>query len=186
MSPTVVAFLSIIGILCVINLLLLFAVIRRLRLHEEQLGRLQQPFDLFSSGLDVGARVPDFSASAREGEEISTSGLAECGAVSIAFVSAACDACEGKFADFVTSVGQSEDTCIAVISDDPAGTSSLARRAEEEARLTVILEGDGGPLTNAFRVAAFPMFFRLREGHVVTKAASPRGLSADPTARDRS
>lgn len=183
MNPAEVALVAFVGVLCLINLLLLTAVIRRLRLHEERLAGLQAPFDLFGTGLDVGVPVPDFATVSVRGEPVSTASMSGPGSVAIAFVSATCEACEGKLEDFISFAGQNEDTCVAVIADDPAGTSGLARRAGEAPRLVVVTEASSGVMTSAFQVAAFPLFFRLRDGRVVTKAPSTRALSSEPTVR---
>lgn len=183
MNPPEVALVALVGVLCLVNLLLVTAVIRRLRMHEERLGKLQAPFDLFGSGLDVGVPVPDFAVVSIGGEPVSTASLAGPGPSAIAFVSAACDACEGKLDDFLALAGRGEDTCFAVVADDPAGTSELARRAAQAVGVTVVTEADSGTMTSAFQVRGFPMFFRLRDGRVVTKAATPRALSSEPAMR---
>ncbi|WP_117213678.1 hypothetical protein [Allorhizocola rhizosphaerae] len=68
MTPLFTAFVSLVGILAVLNMLLTLAMIRRLRLHSEQLAALSMLDDAPTSPIaDVGERAGDFAATTTDG-----------------------------------------------------------------------------------------------------------------------
>src|SRR6185369_4424117 len=85
--PIVVAAIAVLTGLVLLNLLLTFGVIRRLREHSEQLAASAPP-----RTLPVGAAVPEFTATTEQGRVVSTATLRSHGAL-VAFMASDCTAC---------------------------------------------------------------------------------------------
>src|SRR5579859_2217271 len=143
----------VIGCLCLVDLLLTFGVLRRLREQAAQLGRVGQ---LPSPGLPPGSRPGAFAATGRSGHALSGPD----GWQIVAFFSAACPACADQVAPFVTYVHShhlSSDAVLAVVvaEDEAPYVAELSGAAQ------VCVESPEGPLSAAFATTGFPAFFVL-------------------------
>jgi hypothetical protein len=167
------ACLGIVGALCVLDLLMTFAVIRRLREHTELLGS-NDAFDLPVVSLAVG-QIPE------AGPQVTLSGEPLSGLTGfrmVGFFSSSCPICPERvapFAAYATDHRLARDSVLAVIvrSDDemPSYLDQLTAVAH------VCAEGHRGQLGQAFGVKAFPAFCLLDgNGAVVASGFDPATL----------
>lgn len=136
-----------VGLLGIVNLLLSFGVIRRLRQHSEQLAH--QAADAAPSGplmLGRGQSVPPVDGYT--------------GQTLVGFFSPTCTACHERLPSFLASAREltGPSTVLAVIagSGDPA---ELEAALSPVAR--VVTEPADGPLSTAFEVRGFPSFLLI-------------------------
>ncbi|MEV0403892.1 TlpA disulfide reductase family protein [Actinoallomurus sp. NPDC050550] len=149
--PYVVAALIILAVVCLLNLLLTYGIIRRLR---AQSGGHDPAEDLM---LPANAVVPEFTARTTTGDTVSRSTVS--GGV-IAFFSPGCGACEVQLPRFVdlarTLAGDEDRPVLAVLHGDEEETR------EHLAALTqvtdVVVEQTDGPIGTAFDVSGYPTF----------------------------
>jgi len=163
---------AVVGVLCLIDLLLTFGVIRRLREHTAMLARYQPGVDQVT-GLTAGGAPEAFTATDNEGAVVQgPPGLSV-----VAFFSASCSVCPKRvpaFIDYLREhpVGRSEVLAV-VIAPASESVPYLADLAEVA---RVCAEPPGGAVERAFAVQAFPAFF------VLDAAGTVRGSSYDPAA----
>jgi hypothetical protein len=166
-----IAAVIIVGCLCMLDLLLTFGVLRRLREHAELLTRAGTTADP-ALGLAAGERPAAFAAT-------STSGQALTGPDGLrlaAFFSASCSVCPGKVAPFVEYVQSrrlDRGSVLAVIATE--GGAPYAGDLSTAAQ--VCIEPHGGEISQAFTVRGFPAFFLLdRAGRIVATEFDPEAL----------
>ncbi|WP_433180398.1 TlpA family protein disulfide reductase [Actinoallomurus sp. CA-150999] len=150
--PYVVAALIILTVVCLLNLLLTFGIIRRLR--GQSGGHHDVPEDLT---LPAGAVVPEFTATTTAGGAVSRSTVS--GGV-IAFFSPGCGACEKqlpRFTDLARTLAGDEDTPVLAVLH---GTMEETR--DQLAALSpvveVVVEEPDDPIGTAFAVTGYPSF----------------------------
>lgn len=140
--------------ICLLNLLLIFAVLRRLREHTAELDRLRRsgPFDpaAFDSAAEeasglVGRRLPDLVTASGDRPEL------------VGFFDAGCSSCHELAPDFalaarqapsvavVVGAGQGADELVAVLAGGP--TVLLGKRAAE--------------VSTSAGIRAYPTFVRV-------------------------
>ncbi|GAA4634197.1 TlpA family protein [Actinoallomurus vinaceus] len=150
--PYVVAALIILAVVCLLNLLLTYGIIRRLR--SQSGGHHDPAEDLM---LPVDAVVPEFTARTTTGGTVSRSTVS--GGV-IAFFSPGCGACEVQLPRFV-------DLARTLAGDEDRPVLAVLHGGEEETRehlaaLTsvtdVVVEQPDGPIGTAFDVSGYPTF----------------------------
>ena len=169
----------IVGCVSVLNVLLLSAVIRRLREHNDAITRLQT----FAPGftLAVGTRVGDFAATTIADEPVTRDALTAEESL-VAFFSARCDSCREHLPSFVQYAKSSggPDRVLAVIAEGDGPTEDLIEALRPVAQ--VVLEPEQGTLAALFGVGGFPSFFTLdRRGRVTAAAPVVDDLpAADP------
>ena len=167
MTTVLIAILIPVGVLCLLNLALSLAVIRRLREHSDKLAALGGIFVGRDSGLAPGAAVPGLAAVTHDGAELPVDALAA-GDRLLAFVSASCAACREHLPGFVAAAAaHGPDGTVVVVTGDPDRGADLVRMAAGAAR--VVVEADDGPWTSGYHITTFPTFFRLRDGVVAAK-----------------
>lgn len=144
---------AVVGVIALLNLLLTFGVIRRLREHTEQLARVATP--AADAILPVGARIGEFSVTATDGEPISSDRLA--GRTLVGFFSPGCPACEvllPAFVEYAATVPGGRQRVLAVVaggSDDAAAHVEALRGCAR-----VVRAGYDDEVMKAFGVRAFP------------------------------
>jgi peroxiredoxin len=176
----VVAYLAVavvlVSVLCVANLVLTLALIRSMR------NRSQTPA---ASGfpelglLPRGARAPEFAATTVDGQARSLADLLGARSV-VAFFSVSCRPCRTqlpKFADFARTFPGSPAQVLAVVTGDPALAGEFADGLEGAA--SVIVEPRNGPVSTAFSLTAWPVFYVLDErGHIQAGAPGVQLVAA--------
>jgi hypothetical protein len=173
-----VAVVAAVGVLGVVNLVLSFGVIRRLRDHTELLNQLAGRRDeeetvMMRPGETVGA----FAGTTVDGEAVSLGDLV--GTTLVGFFSPRCTPCVERLPMFVEHARQHQGAgqqVIAVVvgDDDDDNAGPLVATLAGVAR--VVRDVDSGPMSTAFGVQGFPAFALVESDGVVR--ASGHELSA--------
>jgi thiol-disulfide isomerase/thioredoxin len=150
----VIASVVLVGMLCGVNLLLTFGVIRRLREHAELLAGSPRVVDNDPS-VAVGSVVGEFSVTAADGDVV-TRGSLDGGTV-VGFFSPGCAPCEEllpRFVEYAASEGVGRRV-VAVVAASDAEAGEMAAQLAPVAR--VVVEGAfGGAVSTAFGVRGYP------------------------------
>lgn len=156
----------VVGLLCLLNLLLTFGVIRRLREHAKRLDTMPQQM-ASPLGVAVGEAPADFTATTTTGETVSRAGLA--GPVLVGFFSPGCEPCATelpRFIEYARTMPGGAERVLAVVEGGATEASDYVDRLEPVAR--VVVEEHGGPVKSAFKLFAFPTIYLLgADGTVV-------------------
>lgn len=170
--PILITAVVVVGCLCLLDLLLTFGVIRRLREHTSMLtGTGSEPPPI---GLATGGAPGTFSAVATSGEEVSgTAGLEM-----VAFFSSWCSICPERVPPFVEYLSRhhiGRNSVLAVVAADSGTTPPYLDRLAAAA--LVCVEPTGGEIATAFQVKGFPAFFLLDvDGVVAVNGYDPATL----------
>lgn len=170
------AAVAVVGALCLLNLLLTFGVVRRLREHTELLGRGGGIPDVPVLGLMAGERVAAFSAFTRSGELLTgTGGLRVAG-----FFSSGCSACPeqvGPFTEYLADNRVPRDSVLSVVLAADDDLPSYADRLGDAGRVCVARPDS--EVVTAFKVSGFPAFALLDDtGALIAASFSPARLPA--------
>jgi thiol-disulfide isomerase/thioredoxin len=165
----VVAALVVTNALTLLNLLLLFGVIRRLR--EQSVPPLGgQPAD---DGLPVGTRVEAFETTDIDGHAVRLDEL-PAGAI-VGFFSPGCGPCETLLPKFVAhseALPGGRGSALAVVVGAPDDAADYVVRLSRVARV-VVEDSPGAAVGHAFRVSGYPTVFQLDgDGTVLFSGAS--------------
>jgi hypothetical protein len=171
--PYLVAAVTLVGAICLVDLLLTVGVIRRLRHHADLLSRLPGlGFGLpDGSPLAIGTRPTDFTATTTAGEPVTPASLGD--RTVLAFFMSQCQPCSEllpEFIRFAAELPAGYPRPLAVVVGDDAQAAEYAGRLSEVAR--VVTEPVSGPVSTAFSVQGFPALAILDGQGVVTAAAS--------------
>lgn len=146
-----------VGLLALLNLVLTFGVIRRLREHTAMLSSSSQMPALMRP---VGEHAEEFVATTTEGDLVSRETLV--GRTLVAFLSSTCQPCRERMPEFIelaAGFDGGRDQVLAVVGstggDDPTARE-YAERLGAVAR--VVVEPERGPVATAFGVNGFPAF----------------------------
>jgi hypothetical protein len=169
--------LVLVGALCLLDLLLTFGVLRRLREHSAVLATLtSRPPE--ANVLPVGSSVGDFSATTTSGGHVGNESLTA--PTLVGFFSVGCGACEEQLPGFLERAETADRPSFAVVvGGDEAERSVIARRLEPVAK--VVVEDSYGPVAEAFGVTAFPSFYALDE----TRSVAASGFELEALAHAR-
>lgn len=162
--PIVVAALVVLTTLTLLNLLLTFGVVRKLREHTQELAAARPPVT-----LTVGAQVPDFTAPTVGGDVVSTATLQASGGL-VAFLAPDCSGCQEQLPSVRSALAEALDTPMAVLivltrlrpapdRADHERADLIASLGVLDTRAAVVDEPLDEPLQSAFQVAAFPAFY---------------------------
>ncbi|MEV4380147.1 TlpA disulfide reductase family protein [Streptosporangium sp. NPDC049644] len=177
--PYLVAAVVVLGVLCGLNLMLLLAVVRRLKEHARVLA--DRPGAGGARLPEAGSAVGHFDALSTDGEAVSRRAL-EPGTL-VGFFSPGCGPCTEnlpKFTAYAAALPGGRDRVLAVI----AGADDSEEMRVALARVSrVVVEAHGGPVAAAFGVSAFPTFCVLDGEGVITAAgfdlsALPKPITA--------
>ena len=164
----VVAALVVTNVLTLLNALLLFGVIRRLREQGTRQSTLSAP----SARRDLvpaGSLVDDFATVDTDGLPLRRDELPD--GVVVAFFSPGCEPCDvllPHFFAYAKSLPNGPDRALAVVSGTPDETVEAVARLSRVARV-VVEPPAGGPMAKAFRVTGYPAVFQLDgAGRVLT------------------
>jgi hypothetical protein len=170
--PIVIAALVLVGGLCLLDLLLTFGVIRRLREQTEMLTAGRMPAGR-ALGLSTGKMPGSFTTVTTGGELVS--GVA--GLRLVAFFSK-CSICPERvhpFAEYLRTHRVSRDSVLAVSVGSGSDPQPYLDELAPVARICV--EPEDGALPKAFEVAGFPSFFLLgADGDVTASGYDPADL----------
>ncbi|HSK95084.1 MAG TPA: TlpA disulfide reductase family protein [Euzebyales bacterium] len=159
------AAVAVVGALCLLDLVLTFGVIRRLREHTRMLATVPQGMTN-PLGIAVGEAPGEFSATTTSGETVSRAQLS--GPTLVGFFAPGCEPCATELPRFVERAGDmpgGQQQALAIVIDGADDESGYRERLEPVAR--VVVERHDGPLQAAFRVAAYPTIYLLGHDGVV-------------------
>ncbi|WP_214104540.1 peroxiredoxin family protein [Acrocarpospora catenulata] len=170
-----VAAVILLGGLVLVNLLLTGAVIRKLRkiTKDSPAGGLP-----VSPGLDVGAEIPAFSALTATDTKVTTDDFAGERTL-VGFFSTDCRHCLPKAPAFAATAREAAADgvrVLAVVVEGQEKPANLLAALTDD--VSVVVEGEGGAVVDAFAVTAFPSFFLV--GPDATIAASSLKLERLP------
>lgn len=163
---------ALVGVLSVLNLVLSFGVVRRLREHERVLAKM--PMDLDGGGDLVGAvgsPVADFEASTLDGGTLRPTWFA--GETLVGFFTPGCRPCAELLPGFLGAAravpaGRAGVVAVVVGERSAADTESLIEKLATVA--TVVVEGRGGAMVTAFDVRGYPAFCTVGADGIVGAA----------------
>jgi thiol-disulfide isomerase/thioredoxin len=178
--PILIAAVAAVGGLCLLDLLLTFGVIRRLREHTSMLtGAGARGSEPPAIGLAAGKPPGLFSAVTTSGEEVT--GVA--GLRVVAFFSSWCSTCPERVPPFVEYLSEhriGRDSVLAVVAADNSTPAPYLEQLAEVALACV--EPTGGEIATAFQVKGFPAFFLLdADGVVAVNGYDPATLPEPAT-----
>ncbi|MEV0229532.1 TlpA disulfide reductase family protein [Nonomuraea sp. NPDC050786] len=170
--PLLLAAVILVGALCLLDLVLTFGVIRRLREHTAHLEKLLKGAPPDDPAQMLGERVGEFAATTTDGEPVSRDLLS--GETVVAFFSPTCAPCREKapgFAAQVHSRGLDRQQVMAVVAgEDGDDGTEMARMLAPAAR--VVMDRGEQPVADAFKVSAFPSFCLVDAEGVVRAVGS--------------
>lgn len=155
----VVAALVVTNVLTLLNLLLLFGVIRRLREQPVAPPGLPGP-----SALPVGTQVEPFVTDDADGRPLRLDELP--GGTVVGFFSPGCAPCEALVPKFVARTAElpgGRDSVVAVVAGFPDEVGDYVAKLAPVARV-VVEEPSGGAVAHAFQVTGYPTVFQLDAG----------------------
>lgn len=178
MEAVLVAVVVIVGAIAVLNLLLTFGVIRRLREHNDLLAGGASVGRGVPTMVGVGESVAPFTASAVDGSPVSSARYTRPSLVGV--FGAGCQTCEEKLPIFVSNAaafpgGREAVLAVVIAADDGEG----APYVDALAKVAVVIREDDhhGPASTALGVTGFPAFALLdANGVVLASAADPSRL----------
>jgi hypothetical protein len=158
------AAIVLVGGLCVLNLLLTYGVVRRLREHNELLAQRPPaaPDVIAGAGSEVGA----FTASTVNGDTLTSDDLAT--GTMVGFFSPGCSACVEqlpRFVDVAAAHPGGQDRVLAVVAGSEDGATKYVSSLSPTAQ--VVVGRHGAEIEKAFAIQGYPAF-ALVSGGVVT------------------
>ncbi|MFB4315243.1 TlpA family protein disulfide reductase [Actinomadura sp. 21ATH] len=173
------AAVAVVGVLCLANIALTLAVIRRLNEQARLLSeRGRAPAAGYPPPLEVepGERVGDFTVTTMDGTPVSRADLR--GSTLMAFMAPGCQSCEHSVPEFLARAGAApggRDRVLAVVLGKGPGRDELCAELAPVARV-LTEEEENGPLVQAFGVGALPAFAVLAEDVMVASYALPERI----------
>ncbi|GAA2306419.1 hypothetical protein GCM10010149_65270 [Nonomuraea roseoviolacea subsp. roseoviolacea] len=159
-----IAAVVLVGLLCLLNLVLMTGVLRRLREHTAELQRLaggaMAPM-AYDPRVLVGRRLPEEAAGPRL----------------VGFFDVECDTCHERAPEFVAAARTEDGAALAVVSGDPGRADDLVELMSGVAK--VVTGDDALRIAEAVGISAFPTFLRTgAEGVIVAADTELTGLAA--------
>jgi thiol-disulfide isomerase/thioredoxin len=170
--PILAAAVAVVGALGVVNLLLSFGVIRRLREQGEALASVATS-DPPVTALETGDQPAACSAVTAAGELLTD----VTGLDMVAFFSSTCSACPERVPAFAEFLGRHRvpgDRVLAVVLGSPAEPPPYAPALAGLAHLCY--EQEDGELAKAFAIVGYPAFLLLTAGTVAAVNWDPAAL----------
>ncbi|GIH73964.1 TlpA family protein disulfide reductase [Planobispora longispora] len=163
-----------VGLLCLLNLVLLLGVVKRLRQHSDLLAAGGRPGP--GPSLEPGGTIGDFRAPTADGATLAAEQLA--GGTIVGFLSPGCGPCERILPEFARfAAADTRPVLAVVVAAAPEEAGPAAELLSPAA--TVVVEGIDGPVARAFGVDAFPTFCLVGEdGTVAAVGLDHRDLPA--------
>ena len=176
--PFVVAALVLIGAVALLDLLLTFAVIRRLKTYEPA-AEGQPASGPRPETIPEGLAVADFTAATVDGSTLTWS-AGDHDDMLFGFFSTSCSSCWRKVPEFIGTAGFRQlgrQQVVAVVVGDAAEVPDSVAALRQIGR--VVVEELGGPVASAFGgVNGFPRFVLTDgQGRVAASSAVPQDLA---------
>jgi thiol-disulfide isomerase/thioredoxin len=158
------------AVVCLLNLVLVLGVLRRLRMTEDAAGGAHRGA---FTGLRVGTRPEPFVVRSLDGGRLTEAEFAGAGPTLIGFFSPGCGPCTTQaplFAARAAAWPGGPDRVLVVIVDDTEEAAAFAEPFVAVAR--VVVDGLPGAVATAFAVTAFPSFGVLDDAAMVRAEAT--------------
>jgi hypothetical protein len=174
--PIVIAAVAVVGALCLLDLLLTFAVIRRLREHTAMLAdtRGQGLAGPAVIGLSPGEAPGAFSAVTLDGQQVDEGAALQV----VAFLSTACSICPERvppLLEYLAANNVDRASALAVVVGHDGKPAPYQAALAEFAQICV--EQEDGEIATAFKVAGYPAFcVRAADGTVLASGYDPASL----------
>lgn len=179
--PFLTAAVILVGALCLLDLLLTFGVIRRLREQNETLRLVREQQSAVESdiAMPAGAAIGSFTATAVSGTQLSDTDL-DGERLLVGFFSPGCDPCKERMPQFIEYATRFDGRVVAVAADEVGETGDMIARLGEVAE--VVLEVDGGPVHQAFGAKGYPALLLVDpEGTVLSSGWEMSALPVPAT-----
>jgi cytochrome oxidase Cu insertion factor (SCO1/SenC/PrrC family) len=152
-----IALVALLAVLCLLNLVMMFGVVRRLREHTELLAAQKSG----GATVSVGELVGDFEVTTVDGATLTRTDLS--GDTVAAFFTPSCQPCQAKLPHFVEFAGQlpagRDQVLVTIAAEDPADAAEFVAKLSPVAR--VVVEEGSGAVAEAFGVQMFPTMLRV-------------------------
>lgn len=175
------ALVVVLTVLCLGNLLLTFAVVRRLRVHEEKMAAIAFP----ESDLDtlVGRRLPELAVGDGDGDGSVSPAVTVADERLVGLFSAGCRACVEQARQFQRHPDPDRVAVVVLGAAD-------ADMAEEllvalDGAPAIVSEPASSRIADELGVSAFPVLLRVDESDVVVRAGHALASLIAPTAATR-
>jgi peroxiredoxin len=169
--------LAAVAVLCLLNLALLFAVTRKVRLLAERVDKM--PVIGPAALLPVGAKAPEFTAVTTDGESRSLGDLTGSRSV-VGFFSPNCEPCRiqlPEFIEFAKALPGGPRQALAVVTGQADAVAGFA--ADLDGTAAVVIAARQGPLTAAFSVRGMPAFYLIGgDGRIEARGMAVQALAA--------
>ncbi|MGW0480805.1 TlpA family protein disulfide reductase [Nonomuraea sp. NPDC003214] len=152
--------------MCLLNLLLTFGVIRRLREHTEALAKPARP-----AVSRPGRPVGEFSSAGLSAASLGERAL-------VGFFAVGCRPCEESLPKFAALAAGAPTPVVAVVATMAELEDSSAYVSALESVATVVIERPDGPIATAFGVSGFPTFALVSRGVVEAVGSDPAAVAA--------
>ncbi|WP_027344624.1 hypothetical protein [Hamadaea tsunoensis] len=170
MIPTLAAAVVVLAAVVALNLLLTFAILRRLRTMKESGGA-----EADTHRPPVGTPVGRFDAVSDDGFRLTDEDLRH-GLTRFAFVMPGCGPCEGLLSALRPGI-LSDRTLLVVVAEEAGHPDAVAMRESIPDDLRVFFAPLGSPMCEAFQMAVFPSVVEVAGGRMIaiadTIAAAP-------------
>jgi thiol-disulfide isomerase/thioredoxin len=168
----------VLGVLCLANMALTLAAIRRLREHGELLS--QQAQFRPAPRIPPGTPAPEFTAVLTDGDTCSLADLGGARSV-IAFLAPRCAPCRTELPEFAEFARRMPGGAAQVLVVLTGGDSEVAEfTAALRGVASVTIEPRRGPVGRAFSVGGYPTFYLLDENGVIQAGGATVGMVAAP------
>lgn len=167
--PVLAAAVALVGVLCLVDLVLSFGVIRRLRAHTEAINNLMATSSPKGLIAPVGQRIKAFTTVTDDGQTVSDSTLS--GRTLVGFFLEDCAGCADGVPAFAAAAayfpgGRDQVLAVIVVKSDEEKIAGY--RAELAPTARVIVERKNGAVTTALDVVGYPAYGLLdQHGRVV-------------------
>ncbi|TDB95827.1 hypothetical protein [Actinomadura sp. 7K534] len=164
-----------IGILCLLNLLLTYGLIRKVRAMQSR-HSAERP----EVSFPVGAEVQEFSAVTTANDVLDRASFTS--PTLIAFLSPDCEPCQAILPEFVAQASTRERPAVAVVLGSPDRAGQWAESLEEVC--PVVIETPGAAMSAAFGIKGTPAVLTVENGRIVgtglpVDARSGTGLTTE-------
>ncbi|AKH84595.1 hypothetical protein AA958_23025 [Streptomyces sp. CNQ-509] len=157
--PVVVAIVVVIGAVAVVNLTFTMAVVRRLREHEERLGRLVGSGAAAPAVLETGDSPDAFATADVDDTPLDEGFLRDVDGALVGFFAPWCKPCKEWMPRFVEAAAAEPGTpALAVLLSDD-GWEEMAQQLSPVTR--VVAERNDGAVHTAFQARNYPTLYRL-------------------------
>jgi thiol-disulfide isomerase/thioredoxin len=173
----------IVGVIAVLNLLLTFGVIRRLREHTDLLASGAGASRGVPTMIGVGESIAPFRTTGVDGSLVSSDRFG--GPTLVGVFAPGCEACEEKLPVFVKHAssfpGGRENVLALVVASDDVEAAPYVDVLVDVA--VIVQESQNGPISEALSITGYPVFAYMEGGVVRASALDPTRLPAQVLSR---